>query len=70
MRFSIIIPTRDAEYFVGRAIESVLNLYFMDYAIIVVFDRCEDGTEKVVQKYWCIIRKRKNYRRLSVSSSV
>ena len=52
MRFSIIIPAHNAEYFIGRAIDSILNQGFQDYEIIVVFDRCEDGTERVVQSYW------------------
>ena len=52
MRFSIIIPAHNAEYFIGQAIDSILNQGFSDYEIIVVFDRCEDGTERVVQSYW------------------
>lgn len=36
MRFSIIIPAHNAEYFIGRTIDSILNQGFSDYEIIVV----------------------------------
>ena len=49
-KVSIIIPTYNRAYLVGRAINSILNQTFQDFEIIVVDDGSTDNTEDVVKR--------------------
>jgi hypothetical protein len=51
VRFSIIIPTHNAETFLGRAIESVLSQSFRNFEIIIVDDKSDDDTWSIARKY-------------------
>ncbi len=48
---SVIIPVRNREPFIGRAIESALNQDFTDYEVIVVDNASEDRTRDAVRKF-------------------
>jgi len=49
MRFSIIIPAYNAEKYIERAINSVLNQTFQDFEIIVINDASVDNTAELVE---------------------
>ena len=49
VKFSIIVPMRDAEGFVGDALDSVRGQGISDYEIIVVDDHSGDGSVGVVK---------------------
>lgn len=51
MRFSIIIPAHNAENHMRRALDSIKSQTFTDYELIVVCDRCTDGTEELARSY-------------------
>ncbi len=48
---SVIIPTYNRAYLVGRSIQSVLNQTYQDFELIVVDDASTDGTEDVVRSF-------------------
>lgn len=48
---SIIIPVYNAEKYIGRCLDSVLNQTFHNIEIIIVNDGSEDDSETVIQKY-------------------
>jgi glycosyltransferase involved in cell wall biosynthesis len=50
MKFSIIIPAHNEEYFIGRCLDSISKAsaaYQSQVETIVVLNRCTDGTEKI-----------------------
>jgi glycosyltransferase involved in cell wall biosynthesis len=49
--FSIIIPTYNRAFFIGRCINSVLSQQFTDFEIIVVDDGSTDNTNDIVENY-------------------
>ena len=51
MTFSIIIPAHNAADRIEKTIMSVWEQSFKDWELIVVCDRCEDGTDKVAEEY-------------------
>lgn len=51
MRFSVIIPTHNAEGFISKGLESIKNQSFTDYELIVVCDRCTDRTKEIAESY-------------------
>ncbi len=50
-RVSIVLPTYNRAYIIGRSIGSVLNQTFKDYELIVVDDSSTDSTQEVVKKF-------------------
>ena len=48
---SVIIPTYNRAYLLGRAIKSVLNQTYQDFEIIVIDDNSTDNTEKVIKEF-------------------
>lgn len=48
MRFSVIIPAYQAVEHIRKAIESITSQTFKDFELIVVCDRCTDGTHELV----------------------
>lgn len=48
---SVVIPSRNRERFIGKAIESVLNQTFRDFEIIVVDNCSKDKTAEVAKSY-------------------
>jgi glycosyltransferase involved in cell wall biosynthesis len=45
---SIVIPAHNEEALIGRAIRSVVDSTSIDFEVVVVLDRCTDGTGSVV----------------------
>lgn len=48
MRFSVIIPAYNAVEHIRKGIESITSQTFKDFELIVVCDRCTDGTHELV----------------------
>lgn len=51
IRFSIIIPTHNAEGHIRKTLESIKNQTYKNYEIIVICDGCTDNTEDIVREY-------------------
>lgn len=51
IRFSVIIPTHNAEGHIRRTLESIKNQTYKNYEIIVVCDGCTDNTEDIAREY-------------------
>lgn len=51
MKYSIIVPVHNSAGFVTKCLESIRMQTVTDYELIVVCDRCQDNTEKVVRPY-------------------
>lgn len=51
MRFSMIIPTFNAEDHIIKGLESIKSQTFKDYELIVVCDRCKDRTKEIAESY-------------------
>lgn len=49
--FTVVIPAYNAEKFINRAIDSVLNQTYKEYEIIVVNDGSSDKTKEIVSNY-------------------
>ena len=48
---SILLPAYNAEKYIGKAIDSILQQTFTDFELIIINDGSVDGTEKIVQSY-------------------
>lgn len=53
MKISVIIPVHDLRGVIGRCLDSVAaqDLDRSEYEVLIVFDRCTDDTEKVVEAW-------------------
>jgi len=51
MKFSIIIPARNEEGYLGRTLQSIENQNYPDYETIVVANGCTDNTVQVAEKF-------------------
>ena len=51
MRFSVIIPTHNAEKFISKGLDSIKAQSFRDFELIVVCDRCTDNTKAIAESY-------------------
>ncbi len=60
---SVVIPTYNRAYILGKAIESVLSQTFKDLELIVVDDGSTDETESLVKKYPSVIYIKHSQRR-------
>ena len=49
VKFSVVIPAYNAEKFICRSVESVLNQTFEDFEVIVINDGSKDETLKVLE---------------------
>ena len=49
MKFSVVIPAYNAEKFICRSVESVLNQTFEDFEVIVINDGSSDNTLKALE---------------------
>lgn len=48
---SIIMPSYNTEYFIGKSIQSVLEQTYTNWELIIVDDCSDDGTKKVLSKF-------------------
>jgi glycosyltransferase involved in cell wall biosynthesis len=48
---SILLPTFNAEKYIGKAIDSILQQTFTDFELIIINDGSLDGTGKIVESY-------------------
>lgn len=48
---SVIMPAYNAEKYIARAIESILNQTLSDFELIIIEDASSDHTSKIVNKY-------------------
>lgn len=60
MRFSIIIPTHNAENYIRKALDSIKQQTFTDYELIVVCDNCNDHTKDIALEYGAIVQEVNN----------
>lgn len=52
MRFTMIIPVHNGRYRIETLLDSIMTQQFTDYDVIVVCDKCTDGTADFVRKYF------------------
>lgn len=50
-KVSIIVPVYNAEKYLKRSIESILNQTYKDLEIIIIDDKSTDNSKKIIQKY-------------------
>ena len=48
---SVLMPAYNAEKYIGKAIESVLQQTYTDFELVIVNDGSTDGTEKVISTF-------------------
>lgn len=50
-KVSIIIPVHNAEKFIGKTIESVLNQTYKNWEMLIFNDKSKDNSLKIIKKY-------------------
>ena len=50
-RFSIIVPVYNVENYLEKCLDSLVNQDYHDYEVIIVCDKCHDGSESIVDSY-------------------
>lgn len=50
-KFSIIVPAYNSQDWIRHGLSTIAYQSFTDYELIVVCDRCEDGTASVARQY-------------------
>lgn len=50
-KVSVIVPVYNAEKYLKRSIESVINQTYKDLEIIIIDDKSTDNSKKIIQKY-------------------
>ena len=50
-KISVIIPVYNAELYLKRCIDSVLNQSFKSFEIIAIDDGSKDGSSKILNEY-------------------
>ncbi|MCG7342554.1 glycosyltransferase [Sporosarcina sp. ACRSL] len=56
IKFSIIIPAHNEENYIGKCLQSILKAskpYENQVEVIVVLNRCTDGTKEIAESYNC-----------------
>lgn len=51
MKVSIVTPVYNAEKYIAKSIESVLNQTYQDFELIIINDGSKDNSEQIIQKY-------------------
>lgn len=51
MKVSVIMPAYNAEKYIGKAIESILNQTFQDFELIIIDDGSTDNTANIILSY-------------------
>lgn len=49
--FSIIVPAHNAVGYMRKGLDSIRRQSFRDYELIVIADKCEDGTARIAEEY-------------------
>ena len=49
--YSIIIPIYNIEKFLKNCLDSVVNQTYKNFEVITIVDKCDDNSEKIVDKY-------------------
>ncbi|WP_152392718.1 glycosyltransferase [Paenibacillus guangzhouensis] len=60
VKFSVVIPAHNEEKYIGKCLDSITEAaaaYPGQVEVIVVLNRCEDGTEQIARDYNCVIVK-------------
>lgn len=63
VKFSIIIPAHNEEKYIGRCLDSIVAAstpYKDQVEVIVVLNRCNDGTEEIAKSYHCVTLQNEN----------
>ena len=50
-KYSIIIPIYNVEPYLKKSLDSVANQSYKNFEVITVIDKCNDGSEKIADKY-------------------
>jgi len=64
------VCVKDAEKYIGNCINSLLSQSFKDFEIVIINDKCNDGTEHIIEKFNDKrIRHFKNSKNLGIAKS-
>ncbi len=61
VKFSIIVPVYNVEKYLEKCLDSIINQTFDDYEVILVCDKSNDNSEKIVDNYIKDNKKFKKY---------